>query len=151
MAPGAVRAVPYDDARATRLIAAMGDEIAVRYGDGGLSPAAAQEFSAPGVFLLVELDGVAVGCGGVRPRGDDEGELKRMYVDPAVRGRGLARALLAALVDHARDAGMVRLLLETGTEQPEAIALYESAGWTPVPAFGHYASDPRTRCYELPL
>lgn len=100
MAPSAVRPVPYDDARATRLIAAMGDEIAVRYGDGGLSPAAAQEFS---------------------------------------------------LVDHAREAGMVRLLLETGTEQPEAISLYESAGWTPVPAFGHYASDPRTRCYELAL
>ena len=100
--------MPYDDARATRLIAAMGDEIARRYGDGGLSPAAAQEFSTPGVFLLVELDGVAVGCGGVRPRGDDEGELKRMYVEPAVRGRGLARALLTALVDHARDAGMVR-------------------------------------------
>lgn len=151
MPPRSVRPVPYDHPDATRLVAAMGDEIAVRYGDGGLSPAASQEFSSPGVFLLVELDGAAVGCGGVRPRGADEGELKRMYVDPAARGRGLARALLAALVAHARDAGMVRLLLETGTEQPEAIALYESEGWQPVPAFGHYAADPRTRCYELVL
>jgi len=143
--------VPYDDPDATRLITAMGEEIAARYGEGGLSPAALKEFSRPGVFLLVEVDGVAVGCGGVRPRGADEGELKRMYVDPAVRGRGLARTLLAALVAHARDAGMVRLLLETGTAQPEAIALYESEGWQPVPAFGHYAADPRTRCYMLDL
>ena len=147
MAPSPVRPVPYDAPDATRLIAAMGQEITARYGEGGLSPAAPEEFSAPGVFLLVEVDGVAVGCGGVRPRGADEGELKRMYVDPGVRGHGLARTLLAALVAHARAAGMVRLLLETGTEQPEAIALYESDGWQPVPAFGHYAADPRTRCY----
>lgn len=151
MAPSPVRPVPYDDPDAARLIAAMGEEIAARYGDGGLSPACSQEFSTPGVFLLVELDGAAVGCGGVRPRGAVEGELKRMYVEPVVRGRGLARALLSALVAHARAAGMVRLLLETGTEQPEAIALYESEGWRPVPAFGHYAADPRTRCYGLDL
>lgn len=151
MAPSPVRPVPYDHPDAMRLITAMGDEIAARYGDGGLSPAAPQEFSSPGVFLLVELSGAAVGCGGVRPRGADEGELKRMYVDPAARGRGLARMLLTALVAHARDVGMLRLLLETGTEQPEAIALYESEGWQSVPAFGHYAADPRTRCYGLDL
>ncbi len=151
MAPTPVRPVPYDAPDATRLIAAMGAEIAARYGEGGLSPAAAQEFSYPGVFLLVEAEGVAVGCGGIRPRGTEQGELKRMYVEPPARGRGLARILLTALVAHARTAGMTRLLLETGTEQPEAIALYESAGWEPVPAFGHYADEPRTRCYGLAL
>lgn len=146
-----MRAVPYDSPDATRLVAAMGAEMDLRYGDGGLSPAAAGEFAWPGVFLLAELDGTAVGCGGVRPRGTVEGELKRMYVDPAVRGRGVARGLLRALVEHARSAGMVRLLLETGTEQPEAIALYESEGWSRIPPFGHYAGDPRTRCYGRDL
>ena len=145
-----LREVPYDSPDATRLITAMGEELSARYGDGGLSPAAPQEFSSPGIFLIADLGGVAVGCGGLRP-GTAGGEIKRMYVTPEARGRGVARALLAALVAHARGQGMSRLLLETGTEQPEAVALYESEGWHPVPPFGHYKDDPRTRCYGLAL
>jgi GNAT superfamily N-acetyltransferase len=146
-----LRAVAYDHPDAVRLIEAMGHELSLRYGDGGLSPASPADFLPPGVLLVAALDGVPVGCGGIRPYGQDEGELKRMYVDPTVRGKGVGRTLLAALVAHARGAGMRRLLLETGTEQPEAVGLYESEGWTPVPAFGHYADDPRTRCYGLEL
>ena len=74
-----------------------------------------------------------------------------MYVDPAARGRGLARGLLRALLDHARAVGATRVLLETGTEQPEAIGLYVSEGFTPVEPYGHYADDPRTRCFALDL
>lgn len=151
MGPATVRAVPYDSPEGLRLVHAMGVELSARYGDGGLSPAATADFSYPGVFLVAERDGVAVGCGGVRPGADGTGELKRMYVDPAVRGQGIARLLLQALVEHCRAAGLRRLLLETGTEQPEAVALYESEGWTPVPPFGHYAHDPRTRCYGRDL
>ncbi len=146
-----MREVAADDPVAVRLIEAMGAEMQARYGDGGLSPAQPQQFLAPGTFLLAELDGIAVGCGGVRPSGEDAAEIKRMYVDPAARGRGIARGLLRALVAHARARGLTRLLLETGTAQPEAISLYESEGWTPVPPFGHYADDPRTRCYGLDL
>ena len=146
-----LRAVPYDDPDAVRLVDAMGEELAKRYGDGGLSPAAAQQFSPPGVFLLAERDGAVVGCGGLRVLEPEVGEVKRMYVDPAARGQGVARELLGALVAHAREQGLSRLLLETGTEQPEAVGLYESQGWTPVPAYGHYADDPRTRCYGLAL
>ncbi len=146
-----MREVAADDPVAVRLIEAMGAEMQARYGDGGLSPAQPQQFLAPGIFLLAELDGIAVGCGGVRPSGEDAAEIKRMYVDPAARGRGIARGLLRALVAHARARGLTRLLLETGTAQPEAISLYESEGWTPVPPFGHYADDPRTRCYGLDL
>lgn len=146
-----MREVAADDPVAVRLIEAMGAEMQARYGDGGLSPAQPQQFLAPGAFLLAELDGIAVGCGGLRPNGEDAAEIKRMYVDPAARGRGIARELLRALVAHARTQGLTRLLLETGTAQPEAIGLYESEGWTPVPPFGHYADDPRTRCYGLDL
>ena len=146
-----IRAASYEDPDAQRLIAAMGEELDRRYGEGGLSPAAAHEFAAPGVFLVADLDGRAVGCGGLRPLGPGEADVKRMFVEPEVRGRGVARGLLAALVAHARIQGLQRLVLETGTEQPEAVALYESEGWTPIPPFGHYASDPRTRCYELHL
>jgi len=146
-----LRAVPYDHPDVRRLITAMAHELDLRYGDGGLSPATAEDFLPPGLLLVADLDGAPVGCGGIRPYGGDGGEVKRMYVDPTVRGRGVARALLAALVAHARGHGMRRLVLETGTEQPEAVGLYESEGWTRIPAFGHYAHDPRTRCYGLSL
>ena len=145
-----LRQVAADDPTAVRLIAAMGEELTKRYGDGGLSPASPEQFRSPGTFLVAELDGVLVGCAGLRPASAGA-EVKRMYVDPAVRGRGVARALLRALVEHARAHGLTTLRLETGTEQPEAIALYESEGWRPVPPFGHYAHDPRTRCYGLAL
>ena len=146
-----LREVAADDPSALRLIDAMSVELTARYGDGGLSPASPEQFRDPGTFLLAEVDGAAVGCGGLRLKEPGVGEIKRMYVDPAGRGRGVARALIGALVLHARGRGLSRLLLETGTEQPEAVALYESEGWSPVPAFGHYAHDPRTRCYGLQL
>ena len=146
-----LREVAYDHPDVVALIDAMGHELDLRYGDGGLSPAAAADFERPGVLLVADLDGVPVGCGGIRPNGEDAGEVKRMYVDPTVRGKGIARTLLTALVAHAREVGMRRLMLETGTEQPEAVGLYESEGWTRIPAFGHYAHDPRTRCYGLDL
>ena len=146
-----LREVAYDHPDVVALIAAMGHELDLRYGDGGLSPATAEDFLHPGVLLVADLDGVPVGCGGIRPYGAGAGEVKRMYVDPAARGKGVARTLLGALVAHAREVGMQRLALETGTEQPEAVGLYESEGWTRIPAFGHYAHDPRTRCYGLDL
>ena len=141
-----IRAVAADDPTAVRLVDAMGEELTKRYGDGGLSPASPEQFRTPGTFLVAELDGVPVGCAGLRP-GEAGAEVKRMYVEPAFRGRGIARELLRGLVEHARAHGLTRLRLETGTEQPEALALYESEGWTPIPPFGRYAHDPRTRCY----
>jgi GNAT superfamily N-acetyltransferase len=70
------------------------------------------------------------------------GEIKRMYVAPAVRGRGVALALLRALEDHARSAGRKRLILETGDRQPEAIGLYHKAGYALIENFGHYRDEP---------
>ncbi len=66
-------------------------------------------------------------------------EVKRMYVVPQVRGRGLARVVLAHLERTAVEAGHRAMVLETGRGQPEAIALYESSGYTPIPKFGFYA------------
>ena len=72
-------------------------------------------------------------------------EIKRMYVVPSARGRGLARGLLTGLEVSAREAGADVMVLETGTAQPEAIALYESSGYVPVHRFGHYRDSPTAR------
>jgi ribosomal protein S18 acetylase RimI-like enzyme len=74
-----------------------------------------------------------------------------MFVEPSMRGRGIARALLAGLEAAARGLGLTVLRLETGSRQPEAIGLYESAGYLRVPAFGEYASDPLSVCFEKRL
>lgn len=82
---------------------------------------------------------------------DGDAELKRMYVVPGVRGRGLARRVLARLEEDARAAGRRRMVLETGTRQPEAIALYLSSGYEPCGKFGLYRCHENSRCFAKPL
>ena len=104
-----------------------------------------------GVFLIARLDGDPVGCGVVRALGDGIGEIKRMYVRPSARRLGIARALLEDLERHGRALGFHALRLETGERQPEANALYERAGYRPIPPFGEYVSDPMSLCFEKVL
>ena len=78
-------------------------------------------------------------------------EIRRMYVAPAARGRGLSRLVLAALEDEARELGYSFVRLETGDRQPEAIKLYASSGFEPIPRYGSFADDPRSVCFEKRL
>jgi putative acetyltransferase len=94
---------------------------------------------------------VAVGCGGIQLLDDQTAEVKRMYVRPEHRGAGLARRMLTALEDLAVGAHYPLIRLETGTLQPEAIALYESAGYRAIPAYGPYVHNAHSRCYEKVL
>ena len=89
-------------------------------------------------FFIVRLDGEAVACGGIGFY-DGFAELKRMYSKPVVRGRGVAKALLARLETEARDAGVGLLRIETGIYQDEAVRFYEGAGYRRRGPFGPYA------------
>jgi putative acetyltransferase len=145
---------PEDDV-ARRLLAALDAELDERYPGEGIAPPPYRpdDYRPPsGAFVLAWDDGQAVGCGAVRAGPvPGSGEVKRMYVAPGARGRRVAERILAALEAAARDLGYERLLLETGTGQPEALRLYERLGWLPVPAFGHYAASPLSRCYGRDL
>jgi ribosomal protein S18 acetylase RimI-like enzyme len=99
-------------------------------------------------FFVVRHDGVPAGCGGVHVVGHEYAEIKRMYVRPALRGRGLGRLMLDHLTAHATAQGVPLLRLETGIHQHEAIALYERCGFRRIPPFGPYWDDPVSRCYE---
>lgn len=102
-------------------------------------------------FYVVRLDGVAAGCGGIQLCTDAAppfAELKRMFVRPEFRGRGLGARLIERLAAHAREHGVVRLRLETGVHQQAAIRLYERAGFRRIPPFPPYRADPLSRCYE---
>lgn len=134
--------VAYDHPDAVKLVAEVQQEYVVRYGGEDVTPVDPAEFAPPrGLFLVAYVDDAPAACGGWRAR-DTDVELKRMYVAPAFRGRGLARAVLASLERTAGEAGFDRVILETGQRQPEAIALYRSAGYEPVPSFGYYAGEP---------
>ncbi len=100
-------------------------------------------------FFVVREAGTPAACGGVQLFGTEYGELKRMYVRPAFRGRGYAKLILNRLAEHARSGGAARLRLETGIHQNEAIALYERAGFRRIPPFGAYGEDPLSRFYEM--
>ncbi|WP_246456273.1 GNAT family N-acetyltransferase [Nocardioides mesophilus] len=142
-----------DDAQA--LVAQVQAEYVELYGGPDDTPMDDSVFDPPaGAFFLGYLADVPVAMGGWRFRPDVErlggrrtAEIKRMYVAPGGRRRGLARRMLEHLERTARGSGADVMVLETGTAQPEAIALYESAGYELVEKFGHYSWSPKSRCY----
>ncbi|GLY34555.1 N-acetyltransferase [Amycolatopsis sp. NBRC 101858] len=147
-----ITAVTWDDPDAVRLRAAQRTELDARYGTDDHEPGAMPSAETMAVFLVArDAGGTAIGCGGLRLLGAGSGEVKRMYVDPAARGTGVATALLRALEDRARDFGIARLLLETGTGQPDAIRFYQREGYEPIEAYGPYVGEPLSRCFARDL
>jgi GNAT superfamily N-acetyltransferase len=157
-----VQLLAIDHPDAERLIAGLYAFYGERYGDeGDETVVATTDFIPPkGAFFVGYVDELPVACGGWRARDadpadpevrDGDAEIKRMFVLPAWRGRGLARTMLAALEGSAAAAGRGRAILETGTPQSEAIRLYVAAGYTRIGPFGHYRSSPLSCCYAKPL
>ena len=137
---------------AAELIEALDRDLGARYPGlpiHGIDPANFR--AAGGVFLVGRLGHLAVVCGALRPMEPSSVEVKRMYVRDSHRGRGFGRAMLAALEEIAVHRGYRTIRLETGGSQPEAIALYESADYQPIPCYGDHATDPRSRCFEKRL
>jgi GNAT superfamily N-acetyltransferase len=138
-----VRRVPGTDPDAQAMLKAMVDGLVQIYGPvvPGATPSAhPEELSPPaGGFVLLVEDGRAVAGGGFKRLDDGTCEIKRMYVVPEARSRGLARRLLAELETAARDAGYRAARLDTGREQPHARALYESAGYRAIPDYNDNA------------
>ena len=137
-----------DDPASLELIELIQGEYVVRYGGRDQAPIDVAEFLPPkGLFLVATIDGVPAGCGGWRDLGDGRAEIKRMFTAAEFRNRGVARAVLAELERTAAAAGIEETVLETGTVQPEAIALYESSGYRPIDGFGYYAGRPLSRSF----
>lgn len=167
-APGLVVAPErYDSAIARRFVEALEADMVERYevdvtapgyeGEENAHWAVRPEHVTPpaGVFLVAWLDGEPVGSGAVRRLVGSEdptvGEVKRMWTEPHARRRGVSRAVLARLEREARALGFRRLQLETGDRQPEALALYESAGWHRIEPYGQYRGDPGSVCFAKDL
>jgi len=103
-------------------------------------------------FFVARWNARAVGCGAmVINQGEASAELKRMFVDPASRGRGVARSLLGLIEEQARSLGLRRVLLETGVKSIEALALYKRHGYRERGPFGSYRADPLSVFMEKQL
>lgn len=147
-----LREESYDGPVAQQLIDAVQQEYVVRYGGPDEAPVQPSEFASPdGRFVVGYLDTAPVAMGGVRRVDSDAVEIKRMYVVPEFRGRGLSRVVLAHLESLAAQLGATRVLLETGHQQPEAMRLYETSGYERVEGFGHYKCVPGAFAYGKTL
>jgi putative acetyltransferase len=144
-----IRREDLDSPPAKLLIDALNLELAACYPEPG-----ANHFNldvkevAPhnGAFLIGYLAAEPVACGAIRRIEPSVAEIKRMYVVPRARGRGISKIILAALEDRARKFGVGRLVLETGTRQLKAIALYQAAGFNAIARFGEYVGSELSVC-----
>jgi len=148
-----IEAVDPRDSVAMTLIAALTQELTRIYQeeDGAGNFAPADVLVARSAFLVGSLGGRPVACGAYRPMSPYVAEIKRMYVEPDYRGRGLGRRILHELEVRARRDGYSWTRLETGTLQPEAIRLYERAGYHRIDNYGIYVGNPRSVCFEKAL
>jgi len=145
--------VAWDHPDAARLRTAQQRELRERYGDDDIGHAMTGDGIV--VFVLLREAGEPVACGAIRDVSDEHGagtgEVKRMFVVPERRGAGHSRRVLAELERGAAAHGLTRLILETGTLQPEAIGLYLRAGYAPIDNFGEYAEVGDSRCFAKSL
>ncbi|MFF0367378.1 GNAT family N-acetyltransferase [Micromonospora sp. NPDC005087] len=143
-----IEARPAIDPEIAALVTAQQRE--VREADGGLDGQVTVTHDDIR-YLAVVVNGRAVACGGLQSIDAATGEVKRMYVRPASRGRGIARQLLAALEELAFRQGHSVVCLETGTYLPAAIGLYTSCGYDRIPAYGEYVHNPYSVCFAKRL
>lgn len=144
-----VRVVETDDPDFLALSAALDVELERRY------PGLSEDEPALGPDLAVAVvaydDDGSLGCGALRELELGVGEIKRMFVAPEARRLGVARQVLEVLEARAIELGFKVLRLGSGRRQPEALALYESAGYAPIPVFGEYEGADVCVCYEKTL
>jgi len=149
-----IAAEPFDSRDSQRLIAALDAGLAELYPPEqrfGPNLKAQHLEDGRGAFLVARDSGRAVGCGAIRLNDARTAEVKRMYVEPKQRGKGVGKAILASLEAAAQKIGARRLVLETGSHSPDALALYRGAGFTEIDCWGEYATSPTSVCLEKKL
>ncbi|HLS87977.1 MAG TPA: GNAT family N-acetyltransferase [Burkholderiales bacterium] len=135
-----------------RLLERLDAGLSALYPPEEYDPITLRELLEPHVtFVAARHGGEVVGCGALVRRGSEYAEVKRLYVDPAVRGLGIGKQIMRALEDRGAAEGYRILRAETGTRQPEALALYRRFGYRRIGPFGGYPDCPTTVFLEKRL
>ncbi len=137
-----------DDPAFQQLVAELDKDLAIRDGNDHVFFAQFNKLHDIKHVVVLWEGKEAVGCGAFKPYGKDAVEIKRMYVPPAHRQKGIASFVLLELERWAHELGYTRCVLETGEKQPEAIALYSKRGYHIIPNYGQYADVPSSVCFE---
>lgn len=150
-----VRQNDFSTPEGPRLVRQLWEELGVLYPEVKGPPFSPDDIVGERTaFVVAWWEGEAAGCGAFHPISDSESdvaEIRRMYVEPALRRRGISRAILAELERLTRECGYAVVRLETGVRQPGAIRLYETSGYRRIEAFGRHRDDPLSVCFEKAL
>ena len=133
------------------LVSLLDKELAIRDGDDHAFYAQFNKVDTIRHAVIVYEEDRPVACGAIKPYDDVTMEIKRMYTLESHRGKGLASMILAALEVWVVELGYHRCILETGLNQPEAIALYYKNGYMRIPNYGQYAGVDNSVCFEKKL
>ena len=133
------------------LVRLLDQDLAIRDGEEHAFYAQFNKIVSIRHVIVAYADGKAAGCGAIKQYADGVAEVKRMFVHPDFRGQGIAKSILAALEAWAKELKYKTTILETGTKQPEAIALYRNCGYRQIPNYGQYASVDNSLCFEKEL
>jgi putative acetyltransferase len=139
-----------EDPHFQQLVAELDKELAVRDGDDHAFYAQFNKTANLQHTIVAYNNGEPVGCGAIRQLAGHEAtmEVKRMFVAPAHRGKGIASAILNELENCTAELGFKKCMLETGQNQPEAIQLYTKSGYRRIPNYGQYADVYNSVCFE---
>jgi GNAT superfamily N-acetyltransferase len=147
-----IRPATIADALASGIFDELDEDLKTRYPASWIPATDPHQYQgAGGCVVLATAGPEVIGCGAFRLFDDETVEIKRMFVRGAYRGRGIARRIVEALEHEARARGYIAAVLETGTRQPEAIALYITCGYEPIERYGDYAQYARSVCFRKNL
>lgn len=130
------------------LVLELDKDLAIRDGDEHAFFAQYNKIDSIKYVVMAYLDGKPVGCGAIKEYETGVMEVKRMFVQPRYRGKGIASSVLKEIELWAKELGFKKCILETGIKQPEAIALYKKSQYTQILNYGQYAEVASSVCFE---
>ena len=143
-----IKKVAANSTEVTLLSDELHNDLKLIYGEGIIEDFENENEEMLVFYIAFDEKENAVGSGALKHFNNETAEIKRMYVKPKFRGRGISKLILKQLEAYAKELNYERLILETGLKQPEAMSLYEKFGYMPLKCYGRHANDPDSRCFE---
>ena len=131
-----------------KLVSLLDEDLAIRDGDEHVFFAQFNKIDKLQYVVVAYTGGQPVGCGAIKPFDEKTTEVKRMFVLPTERGKGIATKILYELESWAGELGYKKCILETGKKQPEAIGLYKRNGYSIISNYGQYEGVENSVCFE---